>query len=145
MLSTRSKRLAAATRAATSPCAPAPEDRARVQQWQTARLRSDASSCMQTPRPCRIPFRDMCSPSERKRVAASSAGSAQTNSLLWHACFPGNNTPPCHRLFAPLTSVGRIRSTRVQKSPVPFFPPFGLRPDRCAQRARERTAVRYAR
>ena len=41
----------------------------------------------------------------------------------------GEQYTPCHRLFAPLTSVARIRATRVQKSPVPFFPPFGLRPD----------------
>ena len=44
MLSTRRKRLAAATRAATSPCARSPEDRARVQQLQAASLRSDGSS-----------------------------------------------------------------------------------------------------
>ena len=62
MLSTRRKRLAAATRVGTSICAPAPEDRARVQQLQAARLRSDGSSSLQTPQSCRVPFRDMCSP-----------------------------------------------------------------------------------
>ena len=51
------------------------------------------------------------------------------NSPLLHACFLGINTPPCHRHFPPLTSVARIRATRGQKSPVPLFPPFGLRPD----------------
>ena len=44
MLSTRRKRHAAATRVGTLLCALAPEDRARVQQVQAARLRSDGSS-----------------------------------------------------------------------------------------------------
>ena len=56
----------------------------------------------------------------------------------------GEQYTPCHRLFAPLTSVARIRATRVQKSPVPVLSTIRA-PPRCAQGARKKTAVRYAR
>jgi len=41
---------------------------------------------------------------------------AETNSHLWHACFPGSHTSLCHRLLGQLPSLPCSRATRVEES-----------------------------